>query len=326
MTLKGDVLKDEDVVKSICDCDIISSLLPGNIGEIAYKIALKCSIPLVDTSYLDTDPFKFDKEAKKIGIPIVPDAGVAPGLSNLIVGHVVSTLDYVESVKIYVGGLPSKVEPPLYHYVNWSVRDMLEEYIRPVRIVKEGKLTYVNPLDGLETVDVSGFGELEAFYTDGLRTLIKTIKAKDMFEKTLRYKGHANVILALKLLGLLSKEPTMVNNVEVIPFELSLKMFEKVVYKPDLEDVLIMKIEVLGTELEKYTIKNITLIDYFDKRTGLSAMARTTGFTNSAIITLLSREQLENGIIPLEKIGMEPRFYLFIKEKLEEKGIKIKEG
>ena len=322
-TVRSDVLRDPKVTKMIRNFDAVSSLLPGNIGDIAYGMSIGCKTNLVDTSYTSTDPFKFDKRAKESNVVIVPDAGVAPGLSNLLVGHAVSEFDTVDKVAIYVGGLPQKPKPPVYHGVNWSVSDLLEEYSREARIVRGGKIETVEPLSGREDFFFKGFGLLEAFYTDGLRTLLKTIKANEMYEKTLRYSGHLDFIAPMYKMGFFSKTAVSVDNCNVKPIDFSSKIFQRSIFNPNMIDILLMEIIVRGKKNGKDIEINFHVIDYYDKENKVSAMARTTGYTNAATVELILTGKLESGIQPLENIGMNKKNFEFIIKRLERNGIKI---
>jgi len=295
----GDLISDNDVRKKICDSDIILSFLPGNIGSKIYSLAIECGMNLIDTSYTPEDPFVFDQPAKDAGVTIIPDAGVAPGLSNLVAGHIYSELGSCDVLAIYVGGLPKNPKPPLYHMVNWSITDLIEEYTRPVRIIVDSKLKIVEPLTGIEKIEIGNLGVFEAFYTDGLRTMVKTIKAKNMYEKTLRYEGHLSAIRLLKEIGLFSRDEITVGGHRIKPIDLAVELLKKQMYDPNLEDKLVMK--VVGGK-EGRSIEYI-IYDEYKTTTGFSAMSRTTGLASFSMLKLLLENKIDNGVIPLEIIG-----------------------
>ncbi len=323
-TFRRNVLKDS-IGDLVGRCDVISSLLPGHVGEAAYKISIEYGVDLVDTAYINFDPYKYDDLARDSGITIVPDAGFAPGISNLLVGYASTTYDRIKFAKIYVGGLPDKPYPPINHLVNWSVRDLLEEYVRPVKIIKGGEIVIVEPLDGFEIVDFGNLGSFEAFYTDGLRTLTKNIIADEMYEKTIRYRGHVSFIKALKELGFLSKKPIKVNGFEVSPFEVTYHLFREKIFKPDMRDLAILKVFLGGFSRGKFFEKVFTLVCRYDESRGLSAMAKTTGSLNVATIKLLYKYNVGKGVKPPEVLGMNEIFYKFILKDLYERGVKIVE-
>lgn len=136
---------------------------------------------------------------------------MAPGISNILVGHAAAKLDKTHKVHIMVGELPQTPVPPLGYVITWSPESLIDEYTSKARIIKDGKKTEIEALNGLEEVMFQGVGKLEAFYTDGLRTLLYTIEDVDeMWEKTLRYPGHAEKIKMLRELGLFNDEEVIV--------------------------------------------------------------------------------------------------------------------
>ena len=176
------------LVDAMKKSDLVIGTLPGDVGYQSVRAAIDAKVDMVDVSFMPENPLTLDGDAVKAGVTIVPDCGVAPGISNLLVGHTISKLDEVESIRIMVGGLPEEPVPPLGYVVTWSVANLLDEYSRTAKIVKNGKVVEVAALTGLEEVEFPGVGKLEAFYTDGLRTLLHTVEGvKNMSEKTLRY-------------------------------------------------------------------------------------------------------------------------------------------
>ena len=70
----------------------------------------------------------------------------------------------------------------------------------------------------LEIIEFDTNESLEAFNTDGLRTLLKTMShVPNMKEKTLRYPGHVEYVRVLKESGFLDQDTINVNgNVQII--------------------------------------------------------------------------------------------------------------
>jgi saccharopine dehydrogenase-like NADP-dependent oxidoreductase len=174
--------------------DVAVGALPGELGYQACKASIAAKVDMVDVSYMPEDVMTLNNVALEAGVSIVPDCGMSPGLCSMLVGRGVSKLDEVEKAHMLNGGLPEKPVPPLGYVITWSVKDLIDMYSRKVSIVKDGKVVQVEAMSGLEEIDFPGVGKLEAFYTDGLRTLLYTVKAKEMWEKTLRYPGHTEKI------------------------------------------------------------------------------------------------------------------------------------
>lgn len=178
--LRGDISDYSYLLEIIGDVDLVIGLSPGKLGFTVMKACVKKKKSLVDLSYMAEDPFVFQTKAVEGGITIIPDCGVAPGLSNILIGKASSQLVKVEDVIVYVGGLPQRPVPPLDYKVTWCVEDLFEEYTRKAKIVRSNETIEVDALEGLEEVEFEGLGKFEAFFTDGVRTLHHTIKARNM--------------------------------------------------------------------------------------------------------------------------------------------------
>jgi saccharopine dehydrogenase-like NADP-dependent oxidoreductase len=199
--------------------------------------------------------------------------------------------------------------------------------MRKARIVKEGKIIEVEALSGLEEVEFPEFGKLEAFYTDGLRTLPQTITdAYDMWEKTLRYPGHAEKIKLLKTLGFFEEEQIDVEGANVSPRKLTVKLFEQKLRKPEIKDIVALKVEVSGVKNGRQTRYVYQLLDHYDEKRGITAMARTTAYSASIIAQLMLKKALkEKGVVPTEKIGKNNALFQLFLDELEKRGIRIAE-
>jgi lysine 6-dehydrogenase len=323
--IQVDANKYKDLVKTMKRFNVVVGALPGEIGYKSTRAAIDAHVDFVDVSYMPENPLTLGKEAAEAGITVVPDCGVAPGVSNLLVGHAVSELDKAKNIKIMVGGLPEKPIPPLGYTITWSTEGLLDEYARKAKIVKDGNLIEVEALTGLEDVEFPGIGMLEAFYTDGLRTLIDTMKNIDtMCEKTLRYKGHVSKIQLLKALGFLDEIPVEIGNAHFAPRELTAKLLEERLKKPEIPDLLAMKVEVIG-------IKNGDEISFIyhlldRNRENTTAMARTTGYPTSILTQLVAQGFIqEKGVLPLEILGADEDIYNKILGELKKRQITIRE-
>jgi len=307
--------------------DLAIGLAPGRLGFLSMKACIDAGVDMVDLSYMSEDPLALHYEALKKGVTVIPDCGFAPGLSNILVGKAVSMLDHVESVRIFVGGLPEKNIPPLGYKVTWCVEDLIEEYVRLSIIVENGKKVEVKALDGIEMIEIPDVGLLEAFYTDGVRTLHHTIKGvNSMWEKTMRYPGHAEKIKTLMELGFFDETPILLDRgFKISPRELTIKLFEKRLSMFDLKDIVVMKIEVDGIKDGQETRYTYHMLDLFDEEKQITAMARTTAYTASIIVELLLKGVIkEKGVVPPEKLGMNSVVADILNE-LKLKGIEVSE-
>jgi len=262
-----DVANHSELVSTLRKFDLTVSALPGSMGFKACKAAIASKVDIVDVSYMPEDIMTLQKDALKAGIRVIPDTGMAPGLSNILVGRGASRLDSVETVHILNGGLPEKPVPPLSYVITWSAEDLIDMYSRKVTVVKEGKVIKVDAMSGLEEITFLGVGKLEGFYTDGLRTLLYTLKRpKEMWEKSLRYPGHTQKIELLKTLGFFDEEPVKIREFNVIPRELTARLFEKELKRPEVPDIVVMLVKVTGMENGRKVMYTYQMLDHYDKQ------------------------------------------------------------
>lgn len=315
------------VARAIGDADLVVSAVPGFLGFRTLRAIIDAKVDVVDIAFFPEDPFELDALAQKNGVRAIVDCGVAPGMSNLLVGHVDGLLERTESVAIYVGGLPTERVPPYEYRAVFSPIDVIEEYIRPARLVADGRPVTKPALSDVELLDFEGIGSLEAFNTDGLRTLARTIDAPDMLEKTLRYPGHAEKMKLLRDSGFLSSEPVEVNDQEIRPIDLAKALLFPIwQLREGEEDLTVMRVEVEGTVKGQRTRYTYDLLDRYDTATQTTSMARTTGYTATMAARLLANGLWEQpGIVPLEHIGRDPECVEFVLAGLRERGIDYRE-
>lgn len=317
----------DQMVKTISNHDLVIGALPGDYGFRALKACIDARRDVVDVSFTPEDPLKLDNDAKRSNVTIVPDCGVAPGLSNLLVGYGASMLDTVQEAKIMVGGIPEKKVPPLDYTITWSADGLIDEYIREVSIVKDGELLKVPALSGLEEIEFPGVGALEAFYTDGLRSLVNSLPdAKNLYEKTLRYPGHVEKVKLLRQLGFFSEDPLVAGGSEVVPKFLSARIFERSLTMPDIGDLLAMQVQVYGNKDGESCGYSYHVLEYYDHEAEVSAMARTTAYTASIVAGIVvDRGIRKKGVIPMESIGKDHDLVKKIIRELGKRGVEVKE-
>jgi len=300
--------------------DVVASAVPGRFGFGVMEAAVEASVDLVDVSFGDGNPLSLMEKAERAGIIIVPDCGVAPGLSNLLVGMGMTKVEKPIETHIRVGGLPQKPMPPLNYRIVFSAEAVVDEYTRKARIVKNGKVTEVEALSGLELFEFPGVGRLECFYTDGLRTLIDTLKLKQMDEKTIRYPGHADKVRTLVETGLFESEPVVLGTKPRDFMEAFLS--SKLRLGKNEKDLTILEVEVKG---ENETIR-YRMLDRFDEKSNITSMARTTGYPLAVVSMLVAEKKVElKGVVPLESLGADKRVSKLVLEELQKRNIRIEE-
>jgi lysine 6-dehydrogenase len=311
------------VRKTVAKADFVVSAVPGFLGFRTLQAVLESGKNVVDIAFFPEDPFALDELARAKKVTALVDCGVAPGMSNLLVGRASSQLERTDRVRIFVGGLPAVRRWPYEYQAGFSPIDVIEEYTRPSRLVRGGKVEVVPALSEVESIDFPGVGTLEAFVTDGLRTLVRTIDAPDMVEKTMRYPGHAERMRMLRETGFFSETPIDVAGVSVRPIDLSTRLlFPMWQMGEGDEDVTIMRIIVEGEAKNGPTRMSYDLVDRYDAVSRTSAMARTTGYTATTAVRMLAAGLWkEPGIVPPEKLGRSAACTDFILAGLRERNV-----
>ncbi len=174
-TRQTDLSDDKVISNLVSDADLVINAVPGFLGFQTLEQIIQAEKNVVDISFFGEDAFKLDELARKKGVTAIVDCGVAPGLCNIIAGYVTEKMDQVDSYLCYVGGLPEIREWPYEYKVVFSPTDVLEEYTRPARFVENGKEVIYPALSEVELLDFPEIGTLEAFNTDGLRSLLLTL-------------------------------------------------------------------------------------------------------------------------------------------------------
>lgn len=319
--LKMDFADQSSLIRTMSGgYDVVASAVPGRFGFGVMEAAIKAGVDLVDVSFGEGSPLPLMERAKRAGIIIVPDCGVAPGLSNLLVGLGMAKVEEPIETHIKVGGLPQKPMPPLGYRIVFSAEAVVDEYTRKARIVKNGKVVEVEALSGLELFEFPGIGKLECFYTDGLRTLIDTLKLKQMDEKTIRYPGHADKVKALVESGLFESDPVVLG---IKPRDfMEAFLSSKLRLGKREKDLTILEVEVKG---ESETIR-FRMLDRFDEKNNITSMARTTGYPLAVVSMLVAGKKVEQkGVVPLEVLGTDKKISKLILEELQERNISIEE-
>lgn len=326
-TRVADLSSAAEVAAAVEGADAAVGAVPGFLGTATLKVLIGKRVPVADISFSPEDPFDLDAPAKAAGVPVVVDCGVSPGLSNLAAGRAAAELDPMESLRIFVGGLPVPRFWPYEYRSVFSPTDVVEEYTRPARVVENGRVVTHPALSEVEKIDFPGVGTLEAFLTDGLRTVIRTIPAPTMREKTLRYPGHAVLMRALRETGFFGSEPVEAGGVKVVPRALTERLlFEKWKRPADEEEFTLLVVVCEGVHAGRRTRVTTRLLDRTDPSTGATSMARTTGFPCAiAVRMILDGTIATPGILPLELLGRDHAVYDRFRMELAMRGVKMSE-
>ena len=326
-TRKADLSNMAGVAAAVEGADLVVGAVPGFMGFETVKAVLQAGKDIVDISFFEEDPFRLDDLAKEKDCVAVTDCGVAPGCGNILLGHMATQLDKVHRFITLVGGLPVVRSWPFEYQAGFSPIDVIEEYTRPSRYVAHGQEVIMPALSEPELIEFPGIGTLEAFNTDGLRTLLHTIDAPFKIEKTLRYPGHIEKMRMLREVGFFGKEPIDVGGVKVAPLDLTTKLlFPMWQMKEGDEDFTVLRVMVEGEKNGRKVTHTFDMLDRYDPATGLTSMARTTGYTCTAVARLVaSRSYTRKGISPPEFVGREPGAKDFVLGELLKRGIRFTE-
>ncbi len=320
-TICSDIQNTEKLQELIKNFDLVVGAVPGYMGYKMMQDVIKAGKNIVDISFYPEDPFGLDKIAKEKGVVAVMDCGVAPGMGNIIFGYHDQNMK-ITDYECLVGGLPEKREWPYEYQAVFSPIDVIEEYIRPARYVQNSHVIVKEALSDTELIEFDEVGTLESWNSDGLRSLITTMKhVPNMIEKTLRYPGCVEYLKVLRESGFFSYDEIEVNGNMIRPIDVTSKLlFPKWEMKTGDRDFTVMQIIIKGIEQEKTVKYQYNLLDRYQNDT--ISMARTTGFTCTAVANLILDKKYNHiGISPPEYLGSH---FNYISKYLEERNVKYK--
>lgn len=319
-----DLSKPADLQSAIAAADVVVGALPSKMGYATLETVIRAGMPYCDISFMPQDVLALDALAKDHKVAAVVDCGVSPGLSNMMVAYGASLLDRAERAEIYVGGLPRERSWPYQYKAPFAPSDVIEEYTRPARLRENGRVVVRPALSEPELMEFAGVGTLEAFNTDGLRSLLTTIDIPNMKEKTLRYPGHIELMRVLRETGFFAEEAINVRGVTVRPLDVtSALLFPKWKADPAESEFTVLRVIVEGA---KGVRVQFDLFDENDPVRGMSSMARTTGFPCVIVAKMLAEGKISGrGVLPPELIVRERGVFEHVVAELGARGVRIKQ-
>jgi saccharopine dehydrogenase-like NADP-dependent oxidoreductase len=326
-TVRVDLRDPAAVSRLVAGYDLVLGALPSVIGLQTLRAVIEAGRPYVDISFMPENAMDLDGLARERGVTAVVDCGVAPGVSNMMAGHAAASLDACERLEIYVGGLPQQRRWPFDYKAGFAPHDVIEEYVRPARLVEHGRIVVKEALSEPELMDFPEMGTLEAFNTDGLRSLAYTLRVPFMKEKTLRYPGHLHLMRAFRETGLFSKEPVVVAGKEIRPLDATAALlFPKWTFEEGEADVTVMRVTAEGRRGEEHVRLAWDLLDRYDPASGLRSMSRTTAFPATIVAGLVARGDFEApGVSFPERIGERHGLLDRVILELEKRGVRIRQ-
>ncbi len=316
-TLQADLTSPSALRDIVGPCDLVVGAVPGSMGFATLREVIAAGKDMVDISFFPEDALALDAAARKAGVTAIVDCGVAPGMSNMILGYHAARMT-VKRFACYVGGLPFRREFPFEYKAPFSPADVIEEYTRPARYVENGHLVVKPALSDVEHMDFPEIGTLEAFNSDGLRSLLTTIKVPNMIEKTLRYPGHVEHIRALRDSGFFDTDEIDVRGRKIRPLDFtSTVLFRQWLLHEEDDEFTVMRIIVEGEAEGRAKRIEYDLFDRRDRVSGFSSMARTTGFPAAAAVRLVLTGRFgRKGVLPPEFLGTDEAVFRAVMDDL----------
>ena len=327
VTVVADLSDSGNVSRLVADHDMVINAVPGFMGFQTLKAIIGAGKNVVDIAFFIEDPFQLDELAREKNVTAIMDMGVAPGMCNVLIGYADHLLDETKNILYMVGGLPEIREWPYEYKAVFSPVDVIEEYTRPARYIENGKLIVKPALSDPELLNFPGIGTLEAFNTDGLRSLAHTVSCPNMKEKTLRYPGHIEKMRVLRETGFFSQEEIDVRGTRIKPMDLTAKLlFPKWKLEEGEVDITVMQVMVEGTKEGKPVRYTWDLFDKYDPQTRIHSMARTTGYSATVALHMIADGiYTRKGISVPEYIGKQPECVRYLLNGLKERGVIYRE-
>ena len=324
-TMELDVTDLAALSRAAADCNLVVGAVPGSLGYQMLKTVIEAGRDIVDISFAPENVMDLHDLAVERNVTAIVDMGLQPGLGNLVLGRYNQEYDAIDRFTCYVGGLPQVRRWPFEYQSVFSPSDVIEEYTRPARLRVNGRTVSLPALSDVELIDLPRVGTLEAFNTDGLRSLLQTMPVPNMVEKTLRYPGHAERMRMLREMGLFSREPLEIKGVRMAPLDMTSRLlFDMWAPQGKGRDLAIMRIEIRGQIKGRELLTTMDLYDEYDDESGTTAMARTTGYTCAAAARLLlNGTYQEAGVRPPEHMGADREVYDLLVKDLAQRGVEL---
>lgn len=322
-TTVADLANYESYSQWLSGFELVVSAVPGFMGYKTLETLILLKKNIVDISFFPEDALQLNVLAIQNAVTAIVDCGVAPGMTNLVLGRYNEEMQ-VENFHAMVGGLPKVRTKPFEYKAPFSPIDVIEEYTRPARYVENGFVVTKPALSDPELIHFEKVGTLESFNTDGLRSILHTMQhIPNMKEKTLRYPGHIALIQSLQQAGFFNEATIEVNGQKIKPLDVTSKiLFKQWKLQPTEEEFTIMSIVVEGNKEGERKKIEYFLYDEYDAATATSSMSRTTAYTCTAAVNLLSNNIFnEKGVFPPELIGKHRDCFDYILQYLAERKV-----
>lgn len=325
---RGDMEVEEERKNLFKGKDVVLNALLHRHSLPTLDTAIRSAVHFVDLAGEGAlARMAYDREAKSRKVTILSGMGVSPGITNVLIGRAVHLLDETDKAIIYCGGNPLYPRPPLLYKIVYALDSLINFYQRPAAIIRNGRVEEVAPLSEVEPIAFPpDFPDMECFFTDGLSSLLHTMKGKirgDLYEKTVRHRGHAQGFMTIRECGFFSTEPVTVGGRAVVPRQISEALLEERMRLGEETDVTLLRILVSGKKTGRPQTHVFEMMDQADPEKKHSSMARTTSFPASiAAQMLVSGRVAARGAVFPENVFDRDLFPAFM-EGLEKRGVVI---
>ncbi len=321
-----DIHNKQTAEQLMSNCDIAISAAPYffNYDLTVHAITMGAHfIDLGGNNHIVHKQCMLNPMAQDNKVTVIPDCGLAPGLVSIITHEIVDTLEHIDYVKIRVGGIPLHPKPPLHYELVFSAEGLINEYAEKALVLNNGSITEKKSLTALEQLTFpEPFGTMEAFLTSGgCSTLPHTYQHHINYldYKTIRYPGHCEQIKLLFDLGFADTQHITINDKKITPRKLLIALLQQKLPATN-QDAVLLKISSKGSLNNKNKLLTYTMIDTYDKKTGITAMMRTTAYPVSIIAQMIATQQIKKtGVYCPEHIAPYKTFF----KALSKRGIML---
>ena len=307
--------RDTAVLRSIlAGSQAVVGAVPGEMNVALAALCVDLGVHFLDLGGSDRvveRQLALSDEARARGVWVVPNCGLAPGLVNVLCLEGMAAFDAVEAAHVRVGDLPLAPVDPFDFVVNWTAEKLLEDYLDPVEVLRDGALAHGTPLADLETLCFPApYGAVEAFTTQGgLGPLARSIagRVQTLDHKTIRWPGHAEKMRFLLALGLADRQTIDVRTHLTYRDVLVRRLRQRV--PAEQADALLLRVLVRGTKDGRPQTLVYELLEEYDAATGTTAMKRCTAIPTAVLAVMVASGEVPGGgAAPPEQVAPRGRY------------------
>ncbi|VVB10580.1 unnamed protein product [Arabis nemorensis] len=220
-----DVSDSESLFKYVSEVDVVLSLLPASCHSVVAKTCIELKKHLVTASYVDDETSMLHEKAKSVGITILGEMGLDPGIDHMMAMKMINEAHIrkgkVKSFTSYCGGLPSPAAAnnPLAYKFSWNPAGAIRAGRNPAKYKSNGDIIHVDGENLYDSATRFRVPNLPAFALECLPNRNSLVygehygiesEASTIFRGTLRYEGFSMIMATLSKLGFFDSETNQV--------------------------------------------------------------------------------------------------------------------